>query len=317
MIPIKFTAVKEGVSKNNIRYTAKELLKSHHSMADKPILKDHDAKCDNVVGRTNMTAFSDMDKAVIGEGFIDDENMENKIKKGLIKEVSIGAIVDKLVKESEDSDIVEARGISFQELSLVPIPGVCGTSISQSESVKTNEYKVSNPLTRDDVAMYKFNKHYKDLSDKQKEIIDELVRAGNSGGGEESAKPNVEEKKINTQGITPKTEESNMDLKVKEEVPAPPAAPAPAPAQQDPVQMIMAKLEQIVQMLGPKEAPKQEAPKEAAKPEVEEAKPKGKVSTAESQSKVITQGAKQIFVDENGKKFCKEHTRYGVNMYYI
>jgi hypothetical protein len=375
MIPVQFTAVREGTSKNNIKYTANELKKSHGSMADKPILKDHDAKCDNVVGRTNITMYNDTNKSITGEGFIDDTLMEEKIKKGLIKEVSIGAIVDQLVKESDESDIMEARGITFQELSLVPIAGVCGTSISQSESVKTNLKEGGMGLLSGDASdildgivlankdktpqqilqIVKADSFMRDEM-KEMEISDsEMISYINDVRNMyEKAKVNVKEVLSDDQankkwtnmstddkvdwlgnlgfpesmagrGWTSlpdmvkvefkatekfKQEENKMNL-IKEEVPAP-AAPAPAPAQQDPVQMIMAKLEQIVQMLGPKA----EEPKEA--PATESAKPKGKVSeSTETKESVQKLGNKTIYVDEKGKKFCKEYTRNGVSMYYI
>jgi len=199
-MPITFVAVREGVSKNKVKYTAKELKKTAHELEGRPILKDHEAKCDNVIGTITNSYFSEEDKAVLGKGLIMDEKIKEMINDGRLKEVSIGAIADQMVKESEDDDIDEARGIHYQELSIVPVPGVSGTEISASEKLK---------------------------------------------------------------------EENKMNL--REQEPAP-QAPAAAP-QQDPVQLLAAKLDQIINMLQSNNAPAPAPPQEQAPEDEDEKKP--------------------------------------------
>ena len=126
-VVVKGIAVKSGKSKNNVIYTDENLKATAHELADKPILKDHKSLTDNVVGRTTKAEFKD--GGIHFEGWVTDAPTLEKLQDGRIKEVSIGAIVERLVKESEDSEAVIAEGIHYLELSTTPTPGVCGTSI--------------------------------------------------------------------------------------------------------------------------------------------------------------------------------------------
>lgn len=130
-LKVKGVAVKTGTSKNGITYTDENLQATAHELADKPILKDHEALTDNVIGRTESSSFAE--GKVFFEGWVKDDPTNEKLLDGRIKEVSIGAMVERLVKESEDSDNVIAEGIHYMELSVTPTPAVNGTSISHSE----------------------------------------------------------------------------------------------------------------------------------------------------------------------------------------
>lgn len=143
-------AIKEGVSRNGIMYTAKELAKFTPTLSGRPIIKDHAALTDNVIGKITESKSVD-GREVSYSGWIkeDGTGIIDKIKDGRISEVSIGAMCGKLVKESEDSEYVIAKDMTAMELSTTPTPGVIGTSISQSiknyekESI---EKEVSNYL---------------------------------------------------------------------------------------------------------------------------------------------------------------------------
>ncbi|KKK56922.1 hypothetical protein LCGC14_3059680, partial [marine sediment metagenome] len=65
------------------------------------------------------------------EGWIKEDGSDilERIKDGRIHEVSIGAISGRLVKESEESDILIPKDMKALELSTTPIPGVRGTSM--------------------------------------------------------------------------------------------------------------------------------------------------------------------------------------------
>ena len=128
-IDVQGIAVVEGLSRNGIFYQAEELMKFTPTLKGKPILKDHNAITDNVIGKITKTYF--MNGMVFFDGWIknDDKNIIDKINDGRISEVSIGAIVDKLVKEKSDDEFTIAKGMTGVELSLVVVPGVVGTKI--------------------------------------------------------------------------------------------------------------------------------------------------------------------------------------------
>ena len=130
-------AVKSGISRNKIKYTDEELQKFAPTLQNKPILKDHNATVDNAVGLVTKT--ESQPGVVPYQGWVkeDGTGIIEKIKDKRVKEVSIGAIAGKLVKEEDDSDFVIAQDLYGLELSLTPVPGVMGTSISQTlEAIK-------------------------------------------------------------------------------------------------------------------------------------------------------------------------------------
>ena len=124
-------AIRSGVSRNKIKYSEEELMKFAPTLTNKPILKDHNATVDNAVGLVTKSESSN-GSIVQYRGWVkeDGSNVLEKIKDGRIKEVSIGAIAGQLVKESDDSDIMIAQNLTGLELSLTPVPGIVGTSIS-------------------------------------------------------------------------------------------------------------------------------------------------------------------------------------------
>ena len=139
---IEGIAINETVTRNGITYSAVELEKSAPSLMGKPILKDHEAKVDSIVGRVTESGF-DKDKIKF-KARIPDKEMKEKIKNGLVQEVSIGAgaeIVDRESKEKGKERI--ATNIQFYELSFVAIPGDPGAGVTMmnalAESFKIKE----------------------------------------------------------------------------------------------------------------------------------------------------------------------------------
>ncbi|MEK6883450.1 MAG: hypothetical protein AABY22_27735 [Nanoarchaeota archaeon] len=124
-------AIRAGISRNKIKYSEEELMKFAPTLTNKPILKDHNATVDNAVGLVTKSESSN-GSLVQYQGWVKDDSngILEKIKDGRIKEVSIGAIAGQLVRESDDSDIMIAQDLTGLELSLTPVPGIVGTSIS-------------------------------------------------------------------------------------------------------------------------------------------------------------------------------------------
>lgn len=139
-INIGGVAIKAGLSRNNIKYTEEELKKFTPTLKNRPILKDHESRTDNTIGVVTKSKFDINTVSYNGWVKEDGSGIIEKINDGRVKEVSIGAIAGKLVKESEDSDVLIAKDIIAMELSTTPTPGVVGTSISQTlEDIQTNE----------------------------------------------------------------------------------------------------------------------------------------------------------------------------------
>lgn len=149
-IKVSGIAVKPQVSRNGIKYTAEELAKFAPSMKGKPILKDHEALTDNVIGVV-MSALCDKKGKVVYEGWVkeDGTNLIEKIRDGRIKEVSIGAMVGKLVESEVNSEkergVLVAVDMEAMELSTTPTPGNRGTSLKYALE-NTKNGKVVRPV---------------------------------------------------------------------------------------------------------------------------------------------------------------------------
>ncbi len=134
---IEGMAINETVTKNNVKYIGEELEKAVKSLIGKPILNSHNNESiDNILGK--VIDAKKVDNGVWYKAEIDSDERKviNKIKKGYLNKVSIGANVNELVKTEEKDDIgivrecLLAKGISFCELSLVSTPGDDNTSVS-------------------------------------------------------------------------------------------------------------------------------------------------------------------------------------------
>lgn len=122
---IRGIAINETTTRNGVTYTAEELLKSALTLRDKPILEDHKNEIRKIVGRTtNNVNFDLINKNVPFEARIMDKGIQEMIKDGRIKSVSVGAFVNNIESSSADgeSDKMVAKGIDFVELSLVAVP---------------------------------------------------------------------------------------------------------------------------------------------------------------------------------------------------
>lgn len=210
-IKVSGIAVTEGTSRNNIKYTSSELNKFAPTLNGRPIIKDHEATTDNVIGKVKEGKSIDGGQRVMFEGWVkeDGTGIVEKIKDGRISEVSIGAMCEKLVRESEDSDVLVAKGMTAMELSTTPTPGVKGTSISQSF------YNYMEKDIDNEIESYMLHKE----SDS---VISDLITESNSSNQKfENDKYNYKEVKMEQQ-TQEKTSEQNqasvneaLELKVK------------------------------------------------------------------------------------------------------
>lgn len=138
---INGTAIEETISRNKIQYKAEELKKAAESLIDVPLLKDHSNSVDSVVGRVRNAEF--VDNKVLFKAEIMDDSIKEKIQKGLIKHVSIGSEIQKVISKVTDGvKHLVAQGIEFLELSLVAVPGVPNATFAQAIEAYTKENEV-------------------------------------------------------------------------------------------------------------------------------------------------------------------------------
>jgi len=125
-------AINETITRNKIKYQAEELSKAASTLSGKPILKDHNNSVDSIVGRVTASKFEG-DK-ITYQGVIRDDMMIEKIKKGLITNVSIGAQFENTSEDVDENGEMcrVVKGLEFLELSLVAVPGDAHASISQA-----------------------------------------------------------------------------------------------------------------------------------------------------------------------------------------
>ena len=103
---------------------------------------------DNAIGMVSESIPLNEGQELAFSGWVEEDGtgITRRIEDGRVK-VSIGAMVDQLVEETEGSDVLLAKGINYQELSTTPTPGVEGVSITR----QSNEYQ----LTESDNAIIK------------------------------------------------------------------------------------------------------------------------------------------------------------------
>lgn len=209
-IKVKGTAIVEGVSRNKIRYTEEALKDGSASLEGVTILKDHEATTDNSVGKVTRQSFDN--KSQFFEGWVEEDgtNLLAKIKDQRLK-VSVGAVVEKLVREEEDSDVLTAKGIRYMELSLTPTPGVPDAKID-AEGIACD---VTESFDRRQLISKLSESEINDILEslKLEAIKDETIAEANKMA-EEKEKP--QEKVSEATKPEVKVEETKVEAKVEE-----------------------------------------------------------------------------------------------------
>jgi len=144
---IKGVAINETTTLNNVKYVAEELEKAAATFRDVPILLDHDNKVKNIVGRTTENVFFQKTNGVGSipfEAKIMDKDIQERIKDGRIKNVSIGAKVEDLIEEEDGS--MKALGLMGLEISFVAVPGDQQADFAQA---LTHGFKLKEMMLKD------------------------------------------------------------------------------------------------------------------------------------------------------------------------
>lgn len=141
-IKINGIAIRPGKSRNGITYSREELNNFSKTMENRPILVDH--KSDDYTKNIGLiTNSSSINGIVKYEGWIKDSNMGviERIKDKRLKEVSIGAHVERIVEDEKGE--IYAEGLTCMELSIVSCPGVKGTSLQQALESNKKQFTIS------------------------------------------------------------------------------------------------------------------------------------------------------------------------------
>ena len=145
--PLKITgiAIKATKSRNNNIYLEEELRKAAPSLIGKPVYIEH-VSADKAIGKVVNAWWDESEKAIMYEAEIYDEDIIEKIRKGLIKHVSIAADYKVLTYTPEGR---LPKGLEFYELSLVAVPGIPETNIQIIEKL---EAKIMESLKAENTA---------------------------------------------------------------------------------------------------------------------------------------------------------------------
>jgi hypothetical protein len=137
---IRGLAMTTGMSRNFNIYTPEELQTFAAKLVDAPVYIEHVA-VSSAVGRVTRTEWDG--QRLWYEAEIHDEETAEKIRKGLIRHVSVGA-------DYETVDVVDGKiphGLGNAEISLVAVPGMPETNIQIMEKLQTKEQSFEPIIT--------------------------------------------------------------------------------------------------------------------------------------------------------------------------
>ncbi len=115
---IKGIAITSTITDNSHKFLPEELEKAADTMLGIPLMVDHENTVDSVIGKVKQGIFDHVTQNLEFEAMVDDKSIQEKIEKGLLDSVSIGATVEDI--EEEDGVFIP-RGIKIRELSIVAV----------------------------------------------------------------------------------------------------------------------------------------------------------------------------------------------------
>ena len=136
---IRGVAMTTGMSRNFNIYTPDELQNFASKLVSAPVYVEH-VTAANGVGKVIKTEWDG--HSLWYEAEIYDEEIAEKIRKGLIRHVSVGA-------DYETIDILNGkipRGLHNAEISLVAVPGIPETNVQILEKLQTREQQTFEPI---------------------------------------------------------------------------------------------------------------------------------------------------------------------------
>jgi len=138
---IRGVALTGGMSRNLNIYTPEELQNFASKLAGSPVYLEHVSAVD-AVGKV-ANAFWDSDsKTLFYEAEIYDDETQEKIRKGLIRHVSVAADYERI--DSIDGNV--PHGLHNAELSLVAVPGIAQANIRVMEKMGRSQKRVEERI---------------------------------------------------------------------------------------------------------------------------------------------------------------------------
>jgi len=131
---IRGLALAAGMSRNFNIYTSDELQAFAGKLADAPVYVEH-VTATNAVGKVTKTEWDG--QSLWYEAEIYDQETADKIRKGLVRHVSVGA-------DYESIDFVDGKiphGLCNAEISLVAVPGIPDANIQIMEKLRLKEQR--------------------------------------------------------------------------------------------------------------------------------------------------------------------------------
>lgn len=226
---IRGVAINETTTRNGITYVSEELSKAAPSFRNKPIMKDHSSSINDIVGRTTENVdYSGEQRAIMFEAKIMDTKTKEMINDGRIRDVSIGARVQDLVKNEADGSVT-AIGLEGMEISLVAIPGDkdanIATAMNESFSLKESLQSGEDLLSEMDMDI-ELNLREENMEEAENKVIENTEKEVVVETKESVAPVNVNvDMSAVTESIKALAEQvASLSKKVSEnEVPAPSA----------------------------------------------------------------------------------------------
>ena len=139
-VKIRGLAMTAGMSRNFNIYTPEELEAFSGKLVDAPVYLEH-VSAQDAVGKVTKTDWDGQN--LLYEAEIYDEETAQKIRKGLIRHVSVGA-------DYQTIDLVNGKvphGLYNAEMSLVAVPGIAETNIQILEKLHLTEQDYEPILT--------------------------------------------------------------------------------------------------------------------------------------------------------------------------
>ena len=133
-LKIRGVALTAGMSRNLNIYTPEELQNFASKLVGSPVYIEHVSAFD-AIGKVTKADWNSDSKTLSYEAEIYDDETAEKIRKGLIQHISIGADYERI-------DILDGKvphGLHNAELSLVAVPGIPETNVQIVEKLKPKE----------------------------------------------------------------------------------------------------------------------------------------------------------------------------------
>lgn len=149
-LKIRGIALTAGMSRNLNIYLPEELKNFASKLIDSPVYVEH-VSAFNAIGKVTKADWDPNSKTLFYEAEIYDDEAAEKIRKGLIQHVSVGADYERI-------DILDGKvphGLHNAELSLVAVPGVPQTSIQIMEKLEATNQALPHKMGEQNQAKQK------------------------------------------------------------------------------------------------------------------------------------------------------------------